>query len=389
MTTNEKYNRNAKRFEDAFELRKPDKVPIFSKIGHSAIYHSNFTLREVWEDKEKQFLAYSRVVSEFGFDGTYYWTPTVMLGINEALGSRSYVYKDDTVQQVQDGENTVFMKENEYEAFNRDFDRFLINTVLPRKYRKLDQNLSVDERKAALKEALLESQKFKEANAYVRGRIENELGVICNNYVNATNMPDIINASFRDLSGSVLDIRRRPEQFMEACETIYPIFLERYLSATPHPQMGKVFVSPTHLPTFSSPKVFEKVYWPFFKRLVLDLHERGYRMLILCERSWRHLYDFILDLPKASVVVALEGDDLLEAKKILGNHVCICGGLKYEYQRFGTKEQCVDHVKWVLDNVAGDGGFVFTSDMSFINKNDINPENLLAMTSYINEHGWY
>ena len=80
-----------------------------------------------------------------------------------------------------------------------------------------------------------------------------------------------------------------------------------------------------------------------------------------------------------------EQDDVFELRKELPN-VAILGGMPVSLLGTGTKEQCLDRVKWLFEELGKEGGFMLTQDKMVSFRNDANPENVKAVCKFVREY---
>jgi len=183
------------------------------------------------------------------------------------------------------------------------------------------------------------------------------------------------------------DIKRCPDKVAEASDVLVDLLIKKTLGVARQPAEDCFVQLFLHLPQFIRAKEFEKVYWPSFKKYVDTITAHGHKIVILFEKNWEHLYEYIQDLPKGKILGLFEEDDLRKAKRVLGNTMCIAGGIKVNDLRYGTKEQCIDIVKELIDDLVPGGGFILTTDKGLIAPDDAKPENLRAVTEFVVQHG--
>ena len=56
---------------------------------------------------------------------------------------------------------------------------------------------------------------------------------------------------------------------------------------------------------------------------------------------------------------------------------------------YGTKEECLDLAKGLIDDLAPGGGYIFSTNRAMIAPTDGNPENLKAVNEFVREYGVY
>jgi uroporphyrinogen-III decarboxylase len=75
-----------------------------------------------------------------------------------------------------------------------------------------------------------------------------------------------------------------------------------------------------------------------------------------------------------------------DTKKEIGDTVCLCGGMPSDLLARGTKKECIDYAKRLIDELASDGGFIFSQDKMISYPNDCSAENLKAVNEFVQEY---
>jgi uroporphyrinogen decarboxylase len=83
----------------------------------------------------------------------------------------------------------------------------------------------------------------------------------------------------------------------------------------------------------------------------------------------------------------LENTDMKEAKKILGNKVCLKGNVSCTDLAFGTVGQVEDRCKQLIDDCGAGGGFILSSGCEA--PANSKPENIAAMIDTAITYGRY
>ena len=200
---------------------------------------------------------------------------------------------------------------------------------------------------------------------------------------------DFISDHYRGFKGVLMDVKRRPNELVAACEAMYPLALRMATASFggPPAPFPLVFL-PLHIATYLRPTDFERFYWPTFRRLVEDLAAAGYCCLLFLENDWEPYFPFLKQLPKGHVVGLIE-EKIIEAKKAIGDTICLAGGLGVDLLGHGTPEQCIAQAKKIIDECAPGGGFIFAGDKALLSPHDARPENLQAVTQFVREYGVY
>jgi hypothetical protein len=197
---------------------------------------------------------------------------------------------------------------------------------------------------------------------------------------------DFITDMYRGFSKIPLDMKRCPEKLLEALEAIMPYAI----------WMGKPnVISPlgcnmimTHMAAFLSTKDFEKFYWPTFYKVCHIAAEQGQPMQIFLEGDWTRFIDHLQELPQGTQLWMEYGDPQMFKDK-LGKKMVLGGFYPITLMGNGTKQQCIDKAKELIDIMAPGGNYQFITDKSALALSDVNPENYVAVMEYVLENGKY
>ena len=379
------YEQRVKRMETTIRGGQADKVPVLSIIDNWAIYYSGYTLKDVFQDDEKHFKAFEKIVKNFKWDAIQYAATTRPMNFFNALGGGTYRVTDTL--QVETG-SALCMQPEEYPQLIENPWTFLRDVIYPRKYKLLAEPYSEAKYQSYIEavEKLFASVKLEGEN---KKRMKEMYGMPVVRPSGFFHPVDMLLDFLRDFKGTMMDIKRRPEEVREAAEAMLPICIETIENFYPQHQEGSYIFNPMHTPEFLNPKDFEKVYWPSYKKIMDYLASKGYVVMCYFESKYEHLYDFLQELPKNQVVGLFEHDDLRKAKKVLGKNMCIAGGMPCYMLNYGKKQECIDYAKALIDDLAPGGGYIFTTDKIPHSPNDANPENLKAVNDFVFEYGVY
>jgi hypothetical protein len=191
----------------------------------------------------------------------------------------------------------------------------------------------------------------------------------------------------RGFSNIVLDMKRYPQKVLDAMEALMPSAIDQQRTPNTSTILGSSRIM-THMGVFLNNKDFEKFYWPTFYKLCHIAGERGQRMYIFCEGDWTRFADYLLDLP-AGARLWFEYGDAQKMKDKLGKKHILSGLYPLTLLKTGTKQQCIDKAKEIIDIMAPGGNFFFDFDKHALNIGDINPDNYRAVQEYCLENGKY
>ncbi|MHA1916850.1 MAG: uroporphyrinogen decarboxylase family protein [Candidatus Ranarchaeia archaeon] len=112
-----------------------------------------------------------------------------------------------------------------------------------------------------------------------------------------------------------------------------------------------------------SPRTFEELYFPYLKKLIVELHKVGYQSVLHLDASWTVVLEYFKEIPKGAIAW-IETDsttDLVKAKEILGGHMCIGGDIPATILTQGSPHDVEKYVKEKLKELAPGGGYIVTS----------------------------
>lgn len=377
------------RLNATISLQEPDRVPVFFGTETWIASFAGYTVQEIAFDYQKLIAATEKVIQEFQWDA--FWPP---LGIwpapvFTAVGQSQYLVSGadldpDSAYQWQDRSP---MEVEDYPKFIADPMRFIFEEMMPKRSRELGKPWPRNA--AALAKGALSFGMYLATMGAAFGRFQAQYGSPPLLAGISDPAMDFLSDHYRGFQGIMLDIKRRPDDVVAACEAMYPLTLRMATASFggPPAPFPLVFL-PLHVPTYLRPKDFERFYWPTFSRLINDLAGMGYKCLLFLEGDWEPHFPFLAQLPKGHVVGMLERK-LVEAKKAIGDTICLAGGLDVDLLGYGTPDECVAQARAVIDACAPGGGFILGGGKALLSPNDARPENLHAVTKFVKEYGVY
>lgn len=360
-----------------------DKPPfMFIADGYYPIFEGTDKCDVDTYDKAKDIV--TKVTKDLNYDVTlmpFMPANLAVAPILEILGGGSYVVKECSKQILP--QNVKIMKAEEYPELIKDPMKYILNTALPRRL-KLLKNRNTNEKKTELYKTMDMKKNF---GQFVNEVEEDGTLVMMSSVIMSP--VDYILDFLRDFSGIMNDIKRNPDYVRDAGMSILQDIklIAKSLPKNILDNDYKAVFIPMHLPAFLSPKDFEKVYWPSFKGWVEFLVEEGHNVVCYFEKKYSHLYDYLQELPKKGVVGLFQEDDLRIAKKKLGSTMAIAGGLSTSIMQNGTKDDCLNHVKGLIQDLCPGGGYFIAPDTPMMFSVDAKLENLKFIADYILESG--
>lgn len=370
-------------FRDLFSGKTPKRVPVTNPATlEFPIQHYGEDLAEAQWDLKKAEAALDKFCEEFPSDTT----PIGSLRLPayyQILGSKAIVMGSGGFMQHPE---VAGLSPEEYDEFIAAPYDYIVETILPRLYTELDAEPT--QKAMVLAKALQAYQDEYGFLAQMRNRVNAKYGMV-SPAVALTEAPFDFMADFiRSFKGMSSDIRRYPDKVIASCEAVLPLLIRK--GRLPNPSMfGYTFI-PLHMAPYIRTSDFEKFYWPTFKKLVEALAEMGQKVQLFVENDWMRYVDYLYELPENTIMRFEYGDPKLVAEKLGKKHV-ISGFYPVTLLQTGTKEQCIDKAKELLDILAPTGRYWFQGDKSIVSTDTEGKvaENLRVVLEYVFENGKY
>jgi hypothetical protein len=198
---------------------------------------------------------------------------------------------------------------------------------------------------------------------------------------------DLLGDFLRGTKGLMLDMYRRPDTVVKACEKLLPLEIERGVSSAKRSGSQLVFIA-LHkgLDGFMSLEQFKKFYWPTLRELTVALIQEGLTPYLFWEGDCASRLEHIKDIPPGKAIYRFEATDMIKAKDILGDRVCIRGNVPVSLLSTGRPDEVRSYCKKLIDYVGKGGGFFMDASAHLT---DAKPENVRAMFDFTREYGVY
>ena len=374
------------RMQDALQLKQPDRVPINVGFGYQLTELGGVTRQQYHDDPELAHQLLEKAALEYQPDsagGVFGFGP----GASIALGDQMTKWPGHGLPEngsFQFAEQE-FMKPEDYEAFLEDPSDWSLRHYLPRAFSEL-KSLAylppfgmwsfgfyhLSNLMQYSNPALLESMKAL-GNA-INATCEALGHVIASGQrMAAAGFPgpfflagslveapfDYMSDTLRGMRGIMLDIRKRPEQLLAAQEKVLRFQVEFALNnfrATGNPY---VFI-PLHRGSdgFMSIPQFEKFYWPQLKSMITQLTDAGCFVSCFYEGVWDQRLQYLAELPRGKSLGWFQSSDIFKVKEVVGDTMCIMGGMENSLLHGGTVEQVRERTKELCQKVGKGGGYI-------------------------------
>jgi uroporphyrinogen-III decarboxylase len=410
-TAEELYRERAKRIDDVFNLRMPDRVPIEIAFGYFPARYCGISSSAAYYDYDRWLAACKKTVLDFGADisNVQAFFPGTVL---ELIDPKSMVWPGHGASPLQSHQYVEgeYMKPDEYEAFLSDQTDYMMRFYYPRVSGamaafgllpplslpwpghqgalSLAQALSTPEVAEAIERLQKAGREMRQWHPRLAAFADEIAKLGFPPFAGGMALApfDAISDHLRGMRGSMIDMYRNPDRLLEAADQIYQKMVKAIPRAAPG-GVNTIFI-PLHRGAdgFMSIKQFERFYWPTLKGLIQAIVDKGNFVVVIFEGDYTSKLEHLLELPKGKVFAHIDNTDIFRVKKILNNHMCISGNVPCSLLAAGTPGEVVRHCRKMIDGCAKDGGFIMSSRSPV---DDARPENLKAMIDFTVQYGVY
>lgn len=373
----EEFNEKVKLFVDAANFEHTKTVPNLSNDYTWKIYDAGVTYSEAYHNNKKMEKIVCENHERYDFDayldlGTRNHFPQM-----EALGGGAYQLNEET-----GGINVVdepCMEPEDYAEFTKDPMAFF-NVLFQRKF----PDITTDDFVKATMSFLQSSGFSKDITEKFVTKYNRPTMVS----TSASVIPafDAFHNSFRGIKGVSMDLRRHKEELKDACDAYWEAMvkpgLQRALAVEEKNYICDVYTALISHNVLNQAQ-FEEFFWPQLKYIIDETAKQNKIVYLYVEGTFERFADYLKDVPKGSVIMHLENDDIFKMRELLPN-ICLAGGMTTDMLGGGTPEQCVDYAKKLVDEL-GDG-YIMSQTKMLSFKNDCKRENLLAINDFIHTY---
>ena len=379
-----KYELRLSNVQRAMKREKTDYVPTIAFSGPANAAYMGTTALDAVKDVDSYCKAFNGVFNDMwcdcSMDNGLYTLPEVA----DIFGKDSvqYFFGEDrtTMSHLQKSP----MHEDEYDQLIADPDKFVNEVILPRKFPWLyeDPKKSAEKIKAYFD---VMNKLFFELNGAVTEDMEKTYEVVnlCGSGFMG-NPVDTLFDSFRGFRGTITDMRRHKDQVAAAVEALWNA-KDSFFVQTPIETAFPYVMQMPHMPAYMSRKQFEQYYWPYEKQVIEYIAAAGSKLVISLEGTWMHVVDLFREVPKDSMVLMVDDDDVIELYKKIGDYQIIVGGAKLAEIRLDSMDKIIDRAKRTIDICARDSGFLFCTDKNWISPGDVN-QKLIDVYNFVHEY---
>jgi len=407
-----------KRIEDAFNLKKPDRVPVAPVTLH---YYPNrakgISNKDAMYQLDKRLQAIKAVTIEHDWDAAPPAAavgparPWELLGIQQVKWPGGGLRDDMPFQWIE----KEYVLQSEYDEMLANPNAFVINKLWPRIATTMEPLSRLFQMGGTI--PLLPLSDPYVLPGFVGGII-NQLGLqdfltrmqelgqesIKNNQLIASygiemmqlGYPSIVGSHvfcafdwisdcLRGIRGSSLDMYQVPDKLLATINMLIPSTIYGAVSMA---QKSHINSSAIYLHRgsagFMSDAQFARFYWPCLKALILGLIEAGVMPIVYTEGDYTPRLKYFQELPPKKFVMHYQDVDRREAKKILGEITCFWGNVSSSLMCTGTPQQVENDVKELINIFADNGGLIIDASVGI--PDEAKPENVQALTDTVRKY---
>ena len=413
-TPGQLYTERAKRLQDAFQLKQPDRIPIMLPISYMLAEIGGITKQELHENPGKAQELLEKAALEYQPDSIFGPIPSdprphLLLGDRMTVWPGHGVEPDVQFQFVE----KEYMKAEDYDEFLDDPADWAIRVYLPRVFSALEGFsllpplgmglygcynlfnigvLTAPPLAASLQAFAKAAQVVAENTALMVKNAERMAALgfppsfLAGSIIEAPY--DLMSDTLRGMRGIMLDMLQHPDKLLAAQEKVSRFQLKFAINFSRATGLTNSFL-PLHRGSdgFMSIKQFEKFYWPQLKNMLVTLVDHGITPTVFYEGSWDQRLKYLAELPRGKTVGWFQSSDIFKVKEVVGDTMCIIGGMPNSMLKAGSVEEVRERTRQVCQNVGKDGGFIISTGVGEMSGSK--PELVKVFVDAAREYGVY
>ncbi len=385
------YRRRATMLRDAVQMKKaPERVPVCPAVGALPLTWAGLSWKDAMHDYEKMIPVWEKFYDEIHFDTADGPITVPPGGVFDLLDYKLYRWAGKQLGENQEFQyvEDEYMKDDEYQDLIDDPTGYFLTRYFPRVFGKLGAFQGLPNFPIATEYLLLFSTLMPFANPELMGAFSvmeagaKELaryfsvlmrissGLQAKGFPGfsggASKMPfDLVGDTLRGTRGIFMDLFRRPDAVLEACERMTPFAVKGALAGS-NMSGNPMVIFPLHkgADSFMSDELFRKFYWPTMRKVIVALINEGVVPLLFAEGGYNKRLKDICDLPKGKVIWWMDGTDMAQAKATVGQTQCLMGNVPSTILCTGTPDDVKDYCKNLIRIAGKDGGFILSTGAS-------------------------
>ncbi len=199
---------------------------------------------------------------------------------------------------------------------------------------------------------------------------------------------DLLGDHMRGTRAIAMDLYRRPEKVLAACERLAPLMV-RWVVEKSTPETPPCIFWPLHKgdDAHMSEEQFRTFYWPTLRAVALGVIDEGFIPVFFAEGKMDSRLEIIAaDMPKGRSVWLLDRTDMAHAKATLGKVAALQGNVPLSLLQVGSQDEVRQYCRRLIEVAAPGGGFLLDSGAVIHHGRD---ENIRAMIQAAKDYGTY
>ena len=189
----------------------------------------------------------------------------------------------------------------------------------------------------------------------------------------------------RGSKGAMLDMYRNKDKLLAAMDKATVLLLSDVADSAKAFDSPYIFI-PLHwgLDGFMSPDQFNTFYWPQLRRIVHALIDMDLVPCVFWEGDCTSRLEIIGDIPPGKAIYWFERTDLVRAKEVLGDVVCLRGNVPASILVTGTADDVDAYCRDLIRKVGKGGGFILDGAIGVADEAKV--ENVVAMAESVRKY---
>jgi len=187
----------------------------------------------------------------------------------------------------------------------------------------------------------------------------------------------------RSLNAFFMDLFDMPDKIQAVMDEMAPYISEYVCEQVKREGHPGVWVGGWRgAPAMISPEMWNRFFWSYFRRLVIEVMEKGLIPILHLDSGWDRELARFRELPKGKIIMALDGHtDIFKAKEVLGDHMCIMGDVPATMLSFEDPDTVYRYSSKLIREL-GPEGFILQSGCDIPENAKL--ENVRAMVAAAN-----
>ncbi|MFL7871324.1 MAG: uroporphyrinogen decarboxylase family protein, partial [Anaerolineales bacterium] len=182
---------------------------------------------------------------------------------------------------------------------------------------------------------------------------------------------DYLGDTLRGTKGILMDMYRRPDDLLAACEAYVPVLIKAIVGASDRSNApAALYVLHKGADAFMSQEQFEKFYWPTWKQVMMGLYEEGIISYLFIEGSYNKRLENLAEMPEKSLVCHFDKTDMKRVKEVLSDKFIIAGNVPASLMAAGTTDEVRAYCDDLVDLYADTPAYIMAHGCYFENTTD-------------------